>query len=379
MAGTNGTNFFTKISSTIDGAFTDESGNLRLIKCTAGNLPTGAGYAIGCIAEATDSGVLYYNTGTATVASFTAVNAGAAAMTVPSSFTDTTTTTGNAFRILTTAGTFTTGGAAIKADLAAGTAGNGLVAITTGAYTGTGLLLLTANSLTTGSLATLSATAQTSGTLVSITGGGANVTTGIVLDVEMGAATQGTGLKVLTSGVFAGSNNLALFSAAAATTTTGIVRITGTGLTSGTALYINATTATLTTGKYLQFYNGTGNDFTVGKYGATVIAGNAATDVFTITAGHAVVTSGNLTLTSGNLVLTSGNATLTSGNLTLTSGNITLTANSSVITCTGTGTNGMLLTNLYNDTASALSGTQRDIKIMIGATPYYFTVYPTKA
>ena len=299
---TPGTNFFTKYTPTVEVAFTNNVGQATLIRCTAGNLPIDAGYAIGCIAEASDSGVTYYNTGTTSIASFTAVNAGAAALTVPTSLTDSTTTNGNAFRILTTAGTFTTGGAAIKADLAAGTAGNGLVAITTGAYAGTGLLLV--------------------------------------------------------SGVAATIGNLA--------------NLVGTGLTSGNGLYISAVTATLTTGKYINCYNGAASDFTVGKYGAVVINGNASTSVLTLTAGNAVITSGNLTLTSGNAVLTSGN-------LTLTSGTITLTANSSVITCTGTGTNGMLITNPYNDTASSLSGTNRDVKIMIGATPYYFTVYPTKA
>lgn len=45
----------------------------------------------------------------------------------------------------------------------------------------------------------------------------------------------------------------------------------------------------------------------------------------------------------------------------------------------GTGANGMILKNLKNAAASALSGTQLDVQIDIGGTPYYFTVYPTKA
>ncbi len=45
----------------------------------------------------------------------------------------------------------------------------------------------------------------------------------------------------------------------------------------------------------------------------------------------------------------------------------------------GTGSNGITLKNLKNSAASALSGTQLDITIDIGGTPYYFTVYPTKA
>ena len=67
-----GTNFFTEKTSLIDVALTDEKGNARLIKCTVAGLPTGAGYATGCIAM-TEAGALYVNTGTATVASFVVI------------------------------------------------------------------------------------------------------------------------------------------------------------------------------------------------------------------------------------------------------------------------------------------------------------------
>ena len=52
---------------------------------------------------------------------------------------------------------------------------------------------------------------------------------------------------------------------------------------------------------------------------------------------------------------------------------------SAVLGSSGTGASGMVLKNLKNASASALSGTQLDIEIDIGGTPYYFTVYPTKA
>ena len=68
-----GSNFFAPLTSTVDVALTDVDGNARLIKCTVANLPTGAGYAIGCIAQ-TEAGALYSNTGTATVASFVIVS-----------------------------------------------------------------------------------------------------------------------------------------------------------------------------------------------------------------------------------------------------------------------------------------------------------------
>jgi len=83
------------------------------------------------------------------------------------------------------------------------------------------------------------------------------------------------------------------------------------GLTEGNGLLISATEATLTSGFYLTLFDGAANDFTVGKYGATVIAGNAATDVLTLTAGHLVVSSGNITTSAGNLVIT-GTATISS-------------------------------------------------------------------
>jgi len=41
--------------------------------------------------------------------------------------------------------------------------------------------------------------------------------------------------------------------------------------------------------------------------------------------------------------------------------------------------NDKVIADMKNSAASALSGTQKDIEIDIGGTPYYFTVYPTKA
>lgn len=78
------------------------------------------------------------------------------------------------------------------------------------------------------------------------------------------------------------------------------------------------------------------------------------------------------------MVATAG-LTATTGNITLTTGNVVLSANGAGVSFTGTGTNGGILTNLYNSAASTLSGTQKDIKILIGTVPYYFTVYPSKA
>lgn len=71
--------------------------------------------------------------------------------------------------------------------------------------------------------------------------------------------------------------------------------------------------------------------------------------------------------------------TFTTGDVTLTTGNVVLSANSAGVSFTGTGTNGGLLTNLYNTTNTTLAGTQKDIKILIGTVPFYWTVYQTKS
>ena len=107
-----------------------------------------------------------------------------------------------------------------------------------------------------------------------------------------------------------------------AITTGKSISIVANSLTTGSMIYLESSVAGMGNGYFLRCYDGAADALSIGKYGAIVMAGNAATNVFTITAGHAVLTSGNLTLTAGNLLLTSGTATLTSGSLTLTSGNI---------------------------------------------------------
>jgi hypothetical protein len=96
-----------------------------------------------------------------------------------------------------------------------------------------------------------------------------------------------------------------------AATTTTIAAITSTSLTTGKALSITAntvdtgslvyleTSAAGFTGKYLQCYDGAADDFSVGLYGATIIAGNASTDVLTITAGDLQITAGDIDLDLG--------------------------------------------------------------------------------
>lgn len=82
----------------------------------------------------------------------------------------------------------------------------------------------------------------------------------------------------------------------------------------------------------------------------------------------------------GNTTLTGGPSSAQTLSLTHSGGaDATLETNVLLFAFTGTGANGGVMKNLKNAAASALSGTQKDIEIDIGGTPYYFTVYPTKA
>ena len=130
-------------------------------------------------------------------------------------------------------------------------------------------------------------------------------TAGTVLDVSSTAQlagtvarfdsilTTGTALDIISTGIYTGSVGVLRVSASAATSGN-IAVIDGTGLTSGTGLLINATTATLLdTGFYFRCFDGAANDFTISDFGATVITGTAAgTAALTLTTGDILVSQG---------------------------------------------------------------------------------------
>ena len=137
--------------------------------------------------------------------------------------------------------------------------GNGLTTGTVLSLTSTGTIVTTgevlniaANSATTSTgIARISGTSLTDGFGLEITSGGSSLTaTGGGINVLMGAATLGNGIKVSTTGVYTGTTGV--LSATANSATTGSVAvINSTGLTSGKTLVLNNTAATLTR-KYPQ-------------------------------------------------------------------------------------------------------------------------------
>jgi hypothetical protein len=222
--------------------------------------------------------------------------------------------------------------------------------------------------LAAGVLVDLSAAAATTATILKIEGLAA-LTTGKAISVAHTTsviANGGTLLSLSSSGIDTATTSGCLVNLSSTASTSGTqvlgtfsvltdgigVSIVAAATTSGTLLKLSAVEATLTTGLYIQCYDGAANDFSVGKYGATIIAGNA----------------------SGTAALT-----VNAGDIVITSGFLVLSANAKGVTFTGTGSNGGVLKNLKNTAASGLSGTQKDIEIDIAGVPYYFTVYPTKA
>ena len=260
------------------------------------------------------------------------------------------------------------------------------------ATTASGVVVVVADAVSTGNVVDINADGLTSGNILHLDSTSAGVTTGKFIDCYDGAASvltiaidgatviagtaSGTDVLTLTAGdatitsgdltisegsaVIVNTANEAALSITADSVTTGnVVEINADGLTSGTILHLDSTVAGLTTGLYIDCYDGAASDFSVGVAGATVIAGTATgTDALTITAGDITVTNGDITSTDGDLIFT---------------------ANSSLITFTGTGANGGVIGNMKNHATSALSGTAKTVEISIGGAPYYFSVYPTKA
>jgi hypothetical protein len=181
---------------------------------------------------------------------------------------------------------------------------NGLTTGTVLSLTSTGTIVTTgevlniaANSATTSTgLLRVSGTGLTDGFAAEFTSGGANTTaSGGGVNIALGAATVGTGLKVLTSGVYTGTTGVLLVSAASATTGS-IGVITGTGVTSGKILTLNATAATLTTGRYVSMNDAAGEVFGIGANGHihSTVGATAPTIVVTTQAGitAAAITAG---------------------------------------------------------------------------------------
>lgn len=162
-----------------------------------------------------------------------------------------------------------------------------------------------------------------------------------------------------------GSAVVALGSITSTSATAFTVASTG----SNYGLQVDESTASAITGLKIKAA-GTGDGVAISALGGT-------NELITLDAKGSGTVSINA---SGTGAITLGRATtVTTGDVTVTNGSLIVSANAKQLSFTGTGTNGGVLKNLKNAAASTLSGTNIDIEILIGSTPYYFTCYPTKA
>ncbi len=250
--------------------------------------------------------------------------------------------------------------------------------LTTGtamSITGTGILATTGNLLTlTGNSATtttgllqVSGTGLTSGSIALLTGGGANMTSGgKVLEIAMGAATVGQGLTITSTGVYTGTNGLLSVTGNSATTTTGLFKVNGLGVTSGIIEQVNATAATLTTGRYVSYNDAATEVFGIGANGHIHSTVSAAPPTIAVTTQNGITAAA---ITAGGsdtcgIITTTGTST-DSTLLTITFGKTYTTAPKAVILVPANAAAAMPNSGYY---VSAVTATTFQITVVTGGT-----------
>lgn len=187
---------------------------------------------------------------------------------------------------------FTSTGGMFNLLMGAATVGAGIKISTTGVYTGAGLLQITANSATTGTVSVITAN----------------------------GLTTGHGLTITSSGVITTTGDLISIIGNSATTSTGLVRISATGMTTGSTVLVTGGGANMTSaGKVIEVAMGAataGNGITITSTG---VYATGSSGLLNVTANSATTTTGlvqvsSTGLTSGSVVLiTGGGANMTSG------------------------------------------------------------------
>lgn len=138
-------------------------------------------------------------------------------------------------------------------------------------------------------------------------------------------STSNTATNVLVT-----NNTITTFGAAASSA--GAVCIRSTSLTTGSLLQLQLSDTNNAGGFYLNCRESVGgtNDFTIGENGVLVMAGTAASDSLTVTAGDVVLSDGSITMTDADNAVS---FSLT--NNTATSSNVVLITSSGVATGVG--------------------------------------------
>lgn len=246
-------NFYTPFSSTVDVDGIDEFGMATRIRCSAANLPTGKGYAVGCLAQEKLVGKFYTNTGTTSSASFTLISA--STITLATALTDAGTTTGTSLSATYSAITsgigiesingntinFTTG-KLFSANIGTSVTGIGYHVVGNSLTSGS---LIRALSSTTGAIATYGAVSlaasgaftTTDSTIGFVHVAGASTVTGTIMSILGGAQTTGIALNITdpSTGMTSGSLLRVITATTGVVATNGIVSIQSSGAYTSTA------------------------------------------------------------------------------------------------------------------------------------------------
>src|SRR3990167_8167737 len=287
------------------------------------------------------------------------------------SVTNNTSTTAN-MTLFTGSGTFT------------GTGANSFFNVTqSGLTSGTAFTVIANAGTTSVGIVDFSMTALSSGSALRVTGGGTAMTSGgKVIEVAMGAATDGVGMTITTTGAYVGAGVLQIV-ANSATSATGLLDVSATGLPSGSAVLITSSTANFTTGgkmiELAMVAATAGNGLTVtttGAYPGTgmilVTAGAATTGILVSLVSTTGMTTGSLlrgtTSTAGALATNGVFSFSGTGAHTSTSNTGLLDVRSSGLVGTGT------LVNFMTTAAAQLTDTVLNIEMSGFTTGYTGTM-----
>ncbi len=283
-----GTNFYTPLNANVDVSLTDKNGNATEIRCTVANLPTStAGYAISCLAKATDTGAVYVNTGTTASATWTLMDTASTSLQLPEAATDATTTTTVSLNLTQDA---VTTGSAFTQSVDGLTTGTGhLVDHTTAVIANGGSLIRASStsvdtSTTTGVLLDLISTASTAGTQILATLSA--LTTGIGMSIVTAALTTGKAISIVANALTSG-NGLFISSSSTDATARGLIQLTNSGSGStGTALIRGTQVVQSTNFRRFMTESGSGVTIWLGN-------GNTANNALTGIVGDILINGGS--------------------------------------------------------------------------------------
>jgi len=368
------TNYFT--GATVDKSLSDNAGNAVLVRSTVANIPSAvAGYAVGCLLQATDTGGIYTNTGTISSATFTLLEDAGGSFTLPITATDATTTTGTSFAL--TQNAVTTGAGLTQAlnGLTTGF-GHSITHTTAVIANGGSLQNISSTSIdtstTTGILQNLSSTASLAGTQVLWTFSG--LTTGTGQSIVANAVTTGSVQTISATGLTTGK--IASWTASSSSTSGGTsvepfllsTTMTGAAGVGGRARFYMTTNVGL--GAWSNALKG---EVTYGASGSTSGLGSAILAEMTLSAG---TSSGNYALFEGELNLATNAVTGTATSLIYLSVNgdaaaTFSTTNGFIMNLQGltAGASNVFRTGLVAATLSA--ATTAALQIKVGSTTYY--------